>query len=148
MGTSRDFLASTLADAMLPLLRRSMEDLVYETLDGRAVPTRADFKDMRDLVDTLRGQVAGTTSGVKRLAGDGANVQAHLAAIELRLEALEKRMDAMASGSPVAVEPPPKSQTLFCKVDGCEDRYRSEGFCARHYQQWRRGRLDAFPYPG
>ena len=32
-----------------------------------------------------------------------------------------------------------------CKVPGCNDPYRSKGFCGRHYQQWRRGRLEGFP---
>ena len=146
MGTSRDFVASTLADALLPLLRRSMEDVVYETLDDRSVPTRADFKDLRDLVDSLRGQVTGTTSGVRRLAENTAATDSRLAAIEARLSTLESRLDSLAAGG--TAEAPPKSQTLLCKVADCDENYRSKGFCARHYQQWRRGRLEAFPYPG
>ena len=148
MGMSRDFFASTFADALLPLFRRSMEDVVYETLDGRSVPTRSDFKDIRDLVDGLRGQVSGTTTGVRRLAEERATTEDRLGNIERRLDALDQRLDAMSSGVGVPIEAPPKSQTLFCKVPECEERYRSKGFCARHYQQWRRGRLEAFPYPG
>ena len=147
MGTSRDFVTSALADSLLPLFKRSMEDVVYETLDDRAVPTRADFKDMRDLVDGLRGQVTGTTTGVRRLAEDHAAVRDSLAAIERRLDALDKRLDTIVSQG-TALEAPPKSQTLICKVSDCDERYRSKGFCARHYQQWRRGRLKEFPYPG
>lgn len=147
MSTSRDFIASTLADALLPLFQRTMEDVVYETLDDRSVPTRADFKDLRDLVDSLRGQVTGTTSGVRRLAEGTANTQARLASIEARLDAIEARLDSLASGEIIA-EPPPKSKTHICKVPGCNEPYRSKGFCARHYQQWRRGRLEDFPYPG
>jgi len=147
MGTSRDFVTSALADAILPLLKRSMEDVVYETLDDRAVPTRADFKDMRDLVDGLRGQVSGATTGVRRLAEGSQATSAQLNAIEQRLDALEKRLDSIiATGS--TIEAPPKSQTLTCKVAGCDEPYRSKGFCARHYQQWRRGRLAEFPYDG
>jgi len=146
MGTSRDFVVSALADAVLPLLRRSMEDVVYETLDDRSVPTRADFKDLRDLVDSLRGQVSGTTNGVRRLAEERAATQSRFQAIEARLTAIEARLDSLATGG--TAEAPPKSQTLLCKVPECDEKYRSKGFCARHYQQWRRGRLEAFPYPG
>ena len=136
---------SALADALLPFFRRTMEDVVYETLDDRSVPTRADFKDLRDLVDSLRGQVTGTTSGVRRLAEGSAATGAKLAAIEARLGAIEARLDSLAAGG--TAEAPPKSQTHTCKVPECDEMYRSKGFCARHYQQWRRGRLKAFPYP-
>ncbi len=36
---------------------------------------------------------------------------------------------------------------LGCKVEGCDDPHRSKGFCSRHYQAWRRGRLDGFVGP-
>jgi hypothetical protein len=36
---------------------------------------------------------------------------------------------------------------LGCKVEGCEDPHRSKGFCSRHYQGWRRGRLEGFVGP-
>jgi hypothetical protein len=146
MSMSKDFVASAVADAILPLFRRSMEDVVYETLDDRAVPTRADFKDLRDLVDNLRGQVSGTTNGVRRLAERGSATTANFQAIEDRLAAIEARLESLATGG--TAEAPPKSQTLLCKVESCDEKYRSKGFCARHYQQWRRGRLKAFPYPG
>ncbi|UCD84605.1 MAG: phasin family protein [Deltaproteobacteria bacterium] len=28
-----------------------------------------------------------------------------------------------------------------CTIRGCNAPYRSKGYCERHYQQWRRGRL-------
>ena len=36
---------------------------------------------------------------------------------------------------------------LGCKVSDCEDPHRSKGFCSRHYQGWRRGRLEGFVGP-
>lgn len=33
---------------------------------------------------------------------------------------------------------------LRCKEPGCEDPHRSKGFCSRHYQSWRRGRLEGY----
>jgi len=130
MGTTRDFIASGIADLLLPLLRRSMEDSVYETLDTRQVPTRTDFKEVRDLVNNLRGQVTGTTNGIERIVG-------RMAALNTRLDALEEQLNSAAL-APVEA---PKT----CKVPGCNDPYRSKGFCGRHYQQWRRGRLEGFP---
>mgnify|MGYP001501350081 CR=1 FL=1 len=83
MGTTRDFITSGVADMLLPLLRRSMEDSVYETLDARQIPTRTDFKEVRDLVNSLRGQVSGTTNAIERLV-------ARIEELEERLERLEQ----------------------------------------------------------
>ena len=131
MGTTRDFFASGLADTLLPLLRRSMEDTVYETLDDRQVPTRTDFKEVRDLVNALRGQVGGATKGIER-------VVARLDRLEARIAKLE---EAVEQG--LAQSTAPK----VCKVPGCNAPVRSKGLCGRHYQQWRRGRLEGFPQP-
>ena len=56
-----------IADAMTPTFRRPMEDLIYETLDRRQIPTRTDFKELRDLVNNLRGQVSGSVQSVRAL---------------------------------------------------------------------------------
>ena len=131
MGTTRDFLASGMADLLLPLLRRSMEDSVYETLDNRQVPTRTDFKEVRDLVNSLRGHVSGTTNAIER-------IMARIDQLEDRLDQLENEMQQMeASPAPQQV----------CKVPGCNETIRAKGLCGRHYQQWRRGRLEGFPPP-
>ncbi len=126
MSTTRDFIASTLADMLLPLFRRSTEDAVYETLDKRQVPTRTDFKEVRDLVNSLRGQVTGTSKGIER-------IMARIDDLEARVIAAEEQSTQSAS------------QPRQCKVPGCNAPYRSKGFCGRHYQQWRRGRLEGFP---
>ena len=125
MGTTRDFLVSSLSDILLPMFRRSMEDAVYETLDTRQIPTRTDFKEVRDLVNNLRGQVSGTTSGIERIMG-------RIDELEAKLDALENMPRGSELGS---------NQTKVCKVEGCNAKVRSRGFCGRHYQQWRRGRL-------
>ena len=36
---------------------------------------------------------------------------------------------------------------LGCGVSGCTTPHRSKGFCANHYQAWRRGNLDGFVGP-
>jgi len=168
MSTSRDFVVSTLADTLLPLFRRSFEDVVYETLDKRAVPTRADFKDLRDLADGLRGQVSGAVNGVGRLADERSKTQTQLDAIVARLDAIDARLDRLSDGQiPVAKKAPtrkaaprkaapqkaaPKKRATNtqkkCQVRGCKDSVRSKGFCSRHYQSWRRGRLEGFPLQG
>lgn len=127
MSTTRDFIASALADILLPLLRNSTEDAVYETLDKRQVPTRTDFKEVRDLVNSLRGQVSGTSKGIERLV-------ARIGILEDQINALEERSRQLAEASTNA-------NRKVCKVPGCNEPVRSRGYCGRHYQQWRRGRL-------
>ena len=128
MGTTRDFLVSSLSDILLPMFRRSMEDAVYETLDTRQIPTRTDFKEVRDLVNNLRGQVSGTTGGIERIMG-------RIDELEAKIDALENMPRASDSAS---------TQTKVCMVEGCNGKVRSRGLCGRHYQQWRRGRLAGY----
>jgi hypothetical protein len=130
MGTPRDFITSGIADLLLPLFQRSMEDAVYETLDARQIPTRSDFKEVRDLVNNLRGQVTGTTNGIER-------IMARIDALEARVVAIESQATTESATS--------LGESKTCKVDGCTEPYRSKGFCGRHYQAWRRGSLAGFP---
>lgn len=210
MGSARDFVSSSLADSLLPALRRPFEDIIYETLDHRQVPTRTDFKDLRDQLNSLRGQISGATGGIKKLSEDRdaladrldslegrlaqlearlsdhwinarlinlraelvrdaqvaaeAASRAQVAALEARLEALIAERLAAQPVAPVVPAPPveapveaPEAQAEGaasepaaetderCRVDGCEEIRRSKGFCAKHYQQWRRGKLPGFP---
>ncbi|MCK6527752.1 hypothetical protein L6R50_09385, partial [Myxococcota bacterium] len=41
----------------------------------------------------------------------------------------------------------PRVAEESCKVPTCDRPVRSKGFCAAHYQTWRRGRLDRFVSP-
>ena len=55
---------------LAPTLRRPVEDIIYETLDKRQVPTRTDFKELRDLVNLLRDK-SGSTQGQNWLSAPG-----------------------------------------------------------------------------
>lgn len=262
MGSARDFISSSMADALLPALRRSFEDVVYETLDHRQVPTRTDFKDLRDQINGLRGQITGATGGHKKLSEDLEAIDERLGALEGRLASLDERfaeieqkalaslpaqitqlvderlaalseamlehvvsrlghrlgnlearlseawldarilraredavsllsdriearvetraLDArleslraeLLASTAAAVEglraelaqhepEPAEVQEAaveheaaeahdegLCMVPDCGEPRRSKGFCARHYQQWRRGKLEGFPHEG
>lgn len=92
MSSARDFFTSSMADALLPSLKRSLEDVVYETLDQRQVPTRTDFKELRDQLNGLRGQLTGATAGVKKIAEDADGTADRIAALEARLADLDARL--------------------------------------------------------
>ena len=102
MGSTRDFIAATFSDGMLPVLRRPVEDVIYETLDQRQIPNRTDFKELRDLVLSLRGQVTGMASGIRRLAegaeqtgDDLADQSESIEAVQQQLVALTRRVSAL-----------------------------------------------------
>ncbi len=183
MSSTRDFVAATFADALLPMMRRPVEDVIYETIDRRQMPTRTDFTEIRDLVNSLRGQLTGATGGVKRLAETAEELDERLAdleeklqnlltaprgehdpsALQSRLEAaeatiaalearvaraetLEAKLDSLAaqlSGPSAETRSalPVRKTVQTCRVPGCTRPVRARGLCARHYQQFRRGRL-------
>lgn len=166
MGSTKDFVAATVADAMLPWFRRPVEDVIYETIDKRQIPNRTDFKEIRDLVNNLRGQLTGATGGVKRLAETAEELEERLdeledkvaalaarvekaEALEARIAALEARPAAAAVPSPAPAPAPVAAAPAakVCKVDGCDKSVRAKGFCASHYQRWRRGTLEGYGTP-
>jgi hypothetical protein len=74
MGPARDLLLSSLADSVLPFLRRSLEDVVYEILDRRRVPSRGDFEDLEQRHARLKAELARLTrevEGLKAAAAQG-----------------------------------------------------------------------------
>ena len=95
MGSTRDFIAATFSDGMLPVLRRPVEDVIYETLDQRQIPNRTDFKELRDLVLSLRGQVTGMASGIRRLAEGADQTTDDLADHSDALDSLREQMVAL-----------------------------------------------------
>jgi len=70
-------IGNALADTLLPIFRRPMEDVVYETLDRRDVATRPE---MRDYVD------ASVEPGVSLRVHE---LEEKVQALEARLAALE-----------------------------------------------------------
>ncbi|MEY3210250.1 MAG: hypothetical protein RIT28_731 [Pseudomonadota bacterium] len=101
MGSTRDFLRSALTDALLPVTRQLLEDVVMELLTDRQVPSRSDFQDLRDLCNSLRGQVSASGALVKRAQTQVEELTAALAASETaradlarRVASLEARLEA------------------------------------------------------
>ena len=79
MGTAKDFVSSILADKLTPFMRRSVEDIIYETLDRRQTPSRKDFHELRDQINTLKGKITNTAGGIGKLKEMIENVEDSLA---------------------------------------------------------------------
>ena len=170
MGSTRDFITATLADAVAPSFRRPVEDIIYETLDRRQIPTRTDFKELRDIINNLRSQSSGATNGIKKLKEgldeleesvcemgtqivdltmtvqilkkNNENLLDSMETVLNRLSALEKGQSTNSTSSTPA--PKKNTATATCQVEGCNAPQRAWGFCAPHYAKWRRGTLKGF----
>jgi len=57
VGTTRDLITSSLVDSVLPYLERALEDVVYEVLDRRRVPTSTDLDELRKRQSELESRV-------------------------------------------------------------------------------------------
>ncbi len=97
MSSTRDFFAATFSDGLLPVLRRPVQDVLYETLDERQVPNRTDFKELRDLLNSLRGQVTGVAGGTRRLAETLDEANQRIDGIEEQMTTLSTRLDAVVA---------------------------------------------------
>jgi hypothetical protein len=163
MGSTRDFITATLADAIAPSFRRPVEDIIYETLDRRQIPTRTDFKELRDIINTLRSQGSGATNGIKKLKDGLDEIEENFCEMETKIvdltdavsqlsvglqEALSKinAIDNNSKGTKSRKSAAPKSKEVHeeCKVSDCNSPQRAWDFCAPHYAKWRRGTLDGF----
>lgn len=63
-----------------------------------------------------------------------------ISALEDRLEAAPAPVVSATAAAPAAVEPTDDER---CSVPGCTGKHRARGYCAKHYQQWKRGTLEA-----
>ena len=89
MGSTRDFLTATLADAITPSFKRPVEDIIYETLDRRQTPSRTDFKELRDGLNSLSAQFSGVGNGVKKLKEGLDDIEESIHNLETQIVDLE-----------------------------------------------------------
>ena len=124
-----------IADRLIPVLQTPVEDIIYEVLDQKGLPTRAEVRDLRNKLDKLEKTLAEMSGALEQLKGtvDSANE----AAVRAQASAAAKPAKA---AKPKATKPKAKKATI-CKVDGCEKGLRARGFCAAHYQKFKRGTL-------
>lgn len=152
------------------LLRGSPDDsrlaqIVEETLASRGLASAADVAALEARVaklekklDMAMGAVNAATAQLMQVKGTAE--EASSLARQARQEATSARntAESVAEGlealevSPAAAlapdaAPVEDSAPETCLVDGCNGKLRARGFCARHYNQWRRGSLPGFVGP-
>ena len=59
MADKRDYMQFPVLDRLVPLFRRPLEDIVYEVLDRRQVPDRADLREIDARIGTVSAEIDG-----------------------------------------------------------------------------------------
>ena len=131
-----------IAERLIPVLQTPVEDIIYEVLDQKGLPTRAEVRDLRNKLDRLEKTLAELSGALEQLKGtvDGAS-QAAARAQEVAAAAPEP---AKARKAKKATRPAAATSAAGCNVDGCEKGLRARGFCAAHYQKFKRGTLEGW----
>ena len=89
-------------------------------------------------------QHATTAKATAEAAADGRN------AVEARMDALVEKLGTAPAPAVAKKKAAPKKAASkktgeaapeHCSVDGCSNKHRARGYCAKHYQQWKRGTL-------
>jgi len=143
-----------IAERLIPVLQTPVEDIIYEVLDQKGLPTRAEVRDLRNKLDRLEKTLGELSSALDslRTTVDEASEKA-AAAAEKAEAAPEAKAPEKSSGSKPAEKAPQKvraakapakgaaSGKKVCRVPGCDKPVRAKGFCGAHYQRFKRGTL-------
>jgi BMFP domain-containing protein YqiC len=70
MGTARELITSSMVDSLLPYVERALEDVIYEVLDRRRVPTRTDFEALEKRTRRLESELGLLRKRVAELEGE------------------------------------------------------------------------------
>jgi chaperonin cofactor prefoldin len=111
MGSTLDFFGATIADALSPRFRRPVEDIIYETIDRKQIPTRTDFTELRNTINSLRSQSTGAQKGVEKLKGGLDDIEESIHELTTRLSDLESQNKRLASENAVLKATLSESQT-------------------------------------
>ncbi len=141
------FVVGGVADRLVPVLQTPVEDIIYEVLDQKGLPTRSEVRDLRNKLDRLEKTLGDLTTSLTQLkesaekAADDAE-RAREAAESAAPKA--KAASRAKAKAPKAAESAPVAAASVCKVDDCGKAIRARGFCAAHYQRFKRSTLDGF----
>lgn len=126
----------------LKLLDQPLRELIREGLAAEPLPSEEELSSLRHALDLANEDLSRLTDELQRVTA----ALDHKRAQEPPPE--EPPPEELPAEEPPAEEPPSVVSPLpGCKIEGCQDKLRSRGFCSRHYTRWRRGRLEGFVGP-
>ena len=133
-----------LAERLIPVLQTPVEDIIYEVLDQKGLPTRAEVRELRHKLDRLEKTLSELTDALESLKStvDEASEKATAAAAKADAAPAPKSKDTKSAPKKSAAKAPAKKAgAKICRVPGCEKVVRAKGFCGAHYQKFKRGTL-------
>ncbi|MCK6530819.1 hypothetical protein L6R50_25765, partial [Myxococcota bacterium] len=97
MSTWTNFVLNNVAEKMTPILQTPVEDIVYEILDRKGLPTRGEVKELKGRLDKLEQAVQGFSGSFDALKKDVAGaVERVAAAVSAARSAAEEAARAAA----------------------------------------------------
>ena len=161
MGGMLNLVLGGVADRLVPVMQTPVEDIIYEVLDQKGLPTRSEVRDLRNKLDRLEKTIGDLSGAIEGLRSDVE--QASAAAERARAAAVEEAPVAKASVKKAAPKKAAskkaapkkaaakkaaprkvvvkKSAAKVCSYPGCDAKVRAKGYCGKHYMQFKRGRL-------
>ena len=99
MGGFLSIVVGGVADRLVPVMQTPIEDIIYEVLDQKGLPTRSEVRDLRNKLDRLEKTIGDLSGAIDGLRGD---VEQASASAERAREA------AAATPAPAARKAPAK----------------------------------------
>lgn len=96
MGALSKFIMSNINDSMIPVLRGPVEDIANEILDRKGIPSRAEFREFRNVAD-------GIETSLRRVERQFDEARAALRDLEVQVTAAEGAADAARAAAASAV---------------------------------------------
>lgn len=133
------FVVGGMAERLIPVLQTPVEDIIYEVLDQKGLPTRSEVRDLRNKLDRLE----------KTIGDLGGSLEALKVDIDKAVDAVTSRPAAKAPAvksvkAKPAAKAGAKADPKVCRVDGCDSAIRAKGFCGKHYQKFKRSTLEGY----
>ena len=75
MDILRNYISSSLSDGMIPHLRSGVEEIFAEVTDRKGIPSRQDFRELRNRVDMLDYNTREVTRGLNELKSQMASLR-------------------------------------------------------------------------
>ncbi len=143
------FVVGGMAERLIPVLQTPVEDIIYEVLDQKGLPTRSEVRDLRNKLDRLEKTIADLGGSLESLKVD---VDKAVDAADAARDAAASKPKAKAKAAPKAKadkkKPGKKAKSAaapkVCRLDDCDSVVRAKGFCGKHYQKFKRSTLEGY----
>ena len=124
------------ATAQIMSLKKDLEEVHSAANQASQHATTA-----RNTAEAAADGVTGAEEQIAALMKNLGELQAVASAPSPAKKAPAKAKKAPAKATKAPAKKARKAAPEHCTVDGCDGKHRARGYCAKHYQQWKRGTL-------